>query len=567
MSLLKKLTNSGLRVKFIAIIFLLIIANGTIVSYYLISKQVENLEKALVEKGSALIEVLAINCEYGVFIENEAVLKELIDATALAEDISYIVIQNLEGEVLASKARGNTKIPIGTSHVSDQNSLIVRKVTEDSREGYFYELCYPVVTKQTLISKESLGSINNSHGHVVTETIGEVRLALSVASTMTKAMANIRMAMVIILLVMTFTILLTFGLVNKIVRPLEKLAAASEKIAEGDLTIDIEIGRPDEIGLLASSFDTMVKSLLESRREIEGYNRTLEEKIIERTKELENAQTMLIQTEKMAAVGQLSAGVAHELNNPLGGILGYAQYTLEKMNKKPFVDNTDRDFEAYKKHLRDIETQARRCKTIVRNLLKFSRSTAKIDLNDVNVNEVIRETLSLIEHQMSMNKINLAVDLEEAIPIMQANAGMLQQVFTNMIINAIHAMEESGNLLITSRYSPGVGEFAGAVEISFADDGSGIPAEIQKNIFEPFFTTKAIGQGTGLGLSVSYGIIKDHGGEIRVESVDSCGTTFTIILPLENIGEDTDITRRGKESLADGTVNDQETSAKTESQD
>lgn len=552
MNLFQKIKSAGLRVKFITIIFLLIITNGTLVSYYLISKQVENLEKALVEKGSALIEVLAVNCEYGVFIENEAILKELIDATAMAEDISYIVIQNLEGQVLASKIHGSNIIPGGIAHTASEDSLTVRKVAEDSREGYYYELCFPVVTKQIMVSKESLGSIDNSRGHVTTETIGEVRLALSVVSTTTEAMANIRMAMIIILLVMAITIALTFGLVNKIIRPLEKLAIASKKIAEGDLTIDIDIGSPDEIGLLASSFDTMIKSLVDSRAEIEGYNRTLEEKIIERTKELENAQTLLIQTEKMAAVGQLSAGVAHELNNPLGGILGYAQYTLEKMNKKPFADNTDRDFEGYKKHLRDIETQARRCKTIVRNLLKFSRSSAKIDLSDIDINGVIRETLSLIEHQMSMHKINLAIDLEEEIPIMQGNAGMLQQVFTNMIINSLHAMGEDGNLLINSRYSPGVGEFAGAVEISFADDGSGIPAEIQKNIFEPFFTTKAIGQGTGLGLSVSYGIIKDHGGEIRVESVEGCGTTFTIILPLETIGGDTDISIKNQTDKVEG---------------
>lgn len=548
MTFLERIKNVGLRMKFMLIISVLIFANSALVSYYLISKQVENVEKGLVEKGSALIKVLAANCEYGVFIENESILKELIDATAMAEDISYIVVQNLEGDVLASKTQGNVVIPNEAVHNIGEDSLIVRKVSEESHEGYYYELCYPVVTKQILVSKESLGSIANAPGHIVTEIIGEVRLALSIAGSNSEAMANVRMAMIIILLVITVTILLTFGLVNKIVRPIEELAMASEKIAKGDLTIDIDIDRPDEIGLLASSFDTMVKSLVESRREIEGYNRTLEEKIIDRTRELEDAQKMLIQTEKMAAVGQLSAGVAHELNNPLGGILGYAQYTLEKMNKKPFADNTERDFEAYKKHLKDIETQARRCKTIVRNLLKFSRSTAKIDLSDIEINEVIRETLSLIEHQMSMHKIVLASDLQEDIPILPGNAGMLQQVFTNMIINAIHAMGENGNLLITSRYSPGVGEFAGAVEISFADDGSGIPPEILNNIFEPFFTTKAIGQGTGLGLSVSYGIIKDHGGEIRVESVEGCGATFTIILPLENVDGDTDIKEKSKQN-------------------
>ena len=154
------------------------------------------------------------------------------------------------------------------------------------------------------------------------------------------------------------------------------------------------------------------------------------------------------------------------------------------------------------------------------------------------------ETISLIEHQLTMQKVNLTTDLQESIPLIQANAGLLQQVFTNIIINALHAMSQGGNLLVTSRHSPELGEFAGAVEISLTDDGCGIPTEIQKNIFEPFFTTKAIGKGTGLGLSVSYGIIKEHGGEIKVESVEGCGTTFTIILPLEKSSDEADKNKR-----------------------
>jgi signal transduction histidine kinase len=203
------------------------------------------------------------------------------------------------------------------------------------------------------------------------------------------------------------------------------------------------------------------------------------------------------------------------------------------MNTRALNELGEKDFQSYKKYLRDIEGQARRCKTIVQNLLRFSRSSTKIEMNEVKINDVLVETISLIEHQLTMHKINLTTDFQDEIPALQANAGMLQQVFTNIIINSLHAMENGGNLIISSRYSLKMGEFGRAVEISFSDDGCGIPSEIQKNIFEPFFTTKEIGKGTGLGLSVSYGIIKDHGGEIKVESVEGCGTTFIIILPLE----------------------------------
>lgn len=548
MSFLGRLNNLSLRVKFVLIISLLIVASGSLVSYYLISKHIEAAEKGLLRKGNALIKVLATNCEYGVFIENGAVLDELIAATAQAEDIMYIVVQNLNGVVLSKYTREGVTLPAELPLVQTRDSLMMRSVPETyAADDDNFELCYPVITTRTVMSREMLGTVGKSFGHSVVEVIGNVRLGVSVSATIAEAKQNIRAAVIIILLVISATLLLTIGFVKVVVKPIEQLVAAAGKIAKGDLSLETGIHRQDEIGKLAASFDAMVDSLKASRREIEAYNRTLEGKIIERTKELESAQSQLIHSEKMAAIGQLSAGVAHELNNPLGGILGYAQYTLEKMNRKPFAENTDREFEAYKRHLRDIEAQARRCKTIVQNLLKFSRSSAKIDMVEIDTNACLLETISLTEHQLTMHKISLTTDLQPDVPHIKGNAGMLQQVFTNIIINAQHAMAEGGNLIVTSRHSPGIGEFGGAVEIAFADNGCGIPAEIQKNIFEPFFTTKPIGKGTGLGLSVSYGIIKEHGGEIKVDSIEGCGTTFTIILPVENLTSKADMVNKTAE--------------------
>jgi two-component system NtrC family sensor kinase len=273
--------------------------------------------------------------------------------------------------------------------------------------------------------------------------------------------------------------------------------------------------------------------LRQSRNEIEEYNRTLEQKIVQRTMELEDAQAQLLQSEKMSAIGQLAAGVAHELNNPLGGILGYAQIALEKMKKVDAINPIRAELANYERYLTEIEKQARRCKNIVQNLLRFSRLPRRVEFEYVDINRVITDTATFVEHQMHMNQIDLKLDLASKLPTVSGNAGQLQQVFTNLIINAMHASSPGSEIIIKTVSSPALGEFGGAVEIQFIDQGCGIPKENLKKIFEPFFTTKELGKGTGLGLSVSYGIIRDHGGEIRVVSTVAKGSIFTVVIPLQ----------------------------------
>jgi two-component system NtrC family sensor kinase len=341
--------------------------------------------------------------------------------------------------------------------------------------------------------------------------------------------------------VLLFAVLVIAVIVSAITNPLTELVSVTDQVSKGDLNQKVEIERGDEIGHLANTFNEMIVSLRQSRDEIEQYNRTLEGKIIDRTRQLEEAQNALIQSEKMSAIGQLAAGVAHELNNPLGGILGYAQFTLEKLQKNDPTHTTSREIESYTRYVTDIEVQARRCKQIVQNLLRFSRSSRTIDLESVDLNKIVEETMTFMEHQLHMNQIELRLELEPALPLVQGNAGQLQQVFTNLVINALHASKVGSSIVIISRFSPAVGEFGGAVELQFIDQGHGIPAENIKKIFEPFFTTKEIGKGTGLGLSISYGIIKEHGGEITVSSIVGKGTTFTVVLPVQKTAEDVDI--------------------------
>lgn len=235
-------------------------------------------------------------------------------------------------------------------------------------------------------------------------------------------------------------------------------------------------------------------------------------------KELEDARSQLIQAEKIASVGRLAAGVAHEINNPLSGILMFADLLMRDLSGN----------QQYCADLEEIVSQTLRCKQIVNRLLDFSRQSIGQRLA-MDINTVINRSAELLAHQALFHDVEFIMDLQADIPEMMGDPGQLQQVFTNLIINAGTAVNGKGKITIISRFDP-VSEH---ITLQFADTGPGIPEEIISKIFEPFFTTKGPGEGTGLGLSVAYGIIQQHGGSIGVKNSSPSGAVFTIILPLD----------------------------------
>ena len=236
-------------------------------------------------------------------------------------------------------------------------------------------------------------------------------------------------------------------------------------------------------------------------------------------KELQETQVRLLQAEKMASLGQLAAGVAHEINNPLGGILIYASLLLEDFEQK----NDERT-----EDLQKIVVEASRCKQIVKSLLEFGRQTES-KFEPLDINKTILDGLFFLENQVLFYDVNIIKKLDTSLPLIEGNPNQLKQVFMNMMVNAAEAMpDQKGTLTITT----GIGADRTTVFISFQDTGIGIPEKVQPRIFEPFFTTKEIGKGTGLGLSTSYGIIQSHHGTIETESKVGAGTIFTIVLPI-----------------------------------
>ncbi|HID64440.1 MAG TPA: response regulator [Anaerolineae bacterium] len=250
--------------------------------------------------------------------------------------------------------------------------------------------------------------------------------------------------------------------------------------------------------------------------ETKRWSKELERKVEERTRELQAAQEQLLQSEKLASIGQLAAGVAHEINNPMGVILGFAQGILKTLPED----------DPLKKPLSTIEKESLRCKRIVQNLLDFARHSEPTP-HPTDINELVDVSCELVEHQISLHNVKLVKGYDPALPPIMADPHQLQQVFINIMLNAYQAMPDGGTLHITTR------TVGSELQVIFTDTGTGIPPESVQNIFDPFFTTKEVGEGTGLGLSVSYGIVKAHGGDIEVDSQVGKGTTFIIKLPLD----------------------------------
>jgi two-component system NtrC family sensor kinase len=301
---------------------------------------------------------------------------------------------------------------------------------------------------------------------------------------------------------MILAIGLGYILADKIMNPVHRLIKASEQVSEGDLTPDIGTVSKDEIGVLQKTFLDMVAAM--GRRTAA-------------------AENQILQSEKQASVGRLAAGVAHEINNPLTGVLTYTHMLLRR---KDIGDDIRADLEV-------IADSTERVRTIVKGLLEFSRQT-KLTPEPTQVNHLIGSTISLVENQALVKGVSIKFNPGENLPMVVLDRGQFQSVLLNMIINALDATEPGDTItLYTATGLSASDSSRKGVEITIADTGSGIPPENLDKLFDPFFTTKEVGKGTGLGLSVSLGIVQRHGGTIRVQSEVGKGTRFFVWLPIE----------------------------------
>ncbi len=325
-------------------------------------------------------------------------------------------------------------------------------------------------------------------------------------------------------LLLLIIICLSWMTQSMVIHPVHDLLMHAHKVSNMELDSRLQLKSNDEIGELSEAINVMTLKLKETRDEYHELTETLEGKVLERTEEIANVSDQLVRAEKLASLGQLVSGIAHEINNPLTGILMFAQLFAEDQR----LDENQRA------DAMTIVHETNRCADIVKRLLDFSRTSIP-DKRLQSLSQVMESTLALVSHHASVNDIEIVRQYDVNLPDIEVDPTQMEQVFINLLVNACHAMPMGGRITIVMHTDL----HRDCLIMTIEDTGNGIPEENLVRIFDPFFTTKNKElngvSGTGLGLSVSYGIIENHGGQILVQSVVGQGTVFTIELPISSL--------------------------------
>jgi len=488
----------------------------------------QHLEQVTLASADRVSNVIKQNASYYMLRNEREGLYHLIHDIGSEPGVVSIRIMNQEGRISFSSdpKEANTFVDKRTEACYGCHSQS-RPLTRLNRPDRFRTYKLPT-------GERALGIINpiensracsnaDCHYHPASqEILGVLDTNLSLAAADADMAQSTRQTIVYTVLAVLVICSLSGLFVWRFVRvPLAALKAGTERLGEGDLGYQIAVDSNDEVADLARSFNTMSRQLHQASEEIDTWTKTLETRVEEKTRELNTAHEQMLRVEKMATMGKLAAVVAHEINNPLAGILTYA-----KLLKKRFPATDPMQKEIFET-LDIIESESRRCGEIVKNLMTFARTKPmSYDLADLNA--IIQRCVKLVQHQLELDSIELHLELAKDLPAAGCDAGQITQVILALVMNAIEAMPHGGVLALETHLSP---DADGAV-IIVRDNGVGMPREILANMFEPFFTTKENRHSLGLGLAICHSIIERHQGEIRVASEPGRGTTFTISLPL-----------------------------------
>lgn len=497
-----RLTNSISTKLFLILVALLAIA-FIVMLYFNVKTYTTHLHENVLRNAIQVSNIIKSACYHSMLKNDREGLMNIIVSVGKEEGIDAIRIYNRQGSISFSKDVNEVH------HVADKRA---EQCFVCHREEPAKQLEPTKDLTRILLAPggyRQLGLVNpienrpecyNAACHAHSQDMKklgllDVKLSLKrideeIASTKRKMVFySIVLILVTALLKGGFIVLLVY-------EPIKKLIRGVREVANLNLDYKVDIRAKDELGELASAFNDM-------------------------TRELKNAQTHIIFSERMASLGKISASVAHEINNPISGILSYAKLTLR------YLTDGGEDPEIRKmaiENLRFISDEARRCGDIVRNLLLFSKKTFG-NVKGEHLSSIIENSIKVVDHSAKLQKVRFVKEIDTENDIVVVDTGAMEQVFVDLFINAIEAMPQGGTIRIATKNN------ADNIEIVVEDTGHGIPEDVLPHIFEPFFTTKDSKKSTGLGLCVVYSIVEDHGGRISVESKVGEGTKFTILLP------------------------------------
>ena len=510
-----------------------------VLSFLLIRTQRQNgLEEAILGSQS-LAETIYLTIAHEMRINRRDAIRETVEAVGRQEGVEGVRIFNKDGKISFS------------SRPEEVGRMVSR--TEEACVA-----CHSGPNPESEIHPENTSrTFQDAEGHTVLGTIrvipnqsgcqgsrchaspqaqsvlGVLDVAMSLEPAQERlAEASWKAFLFSMIAVSVITGVLYLIIVQSVRRPLDTMVAATRRVAEGSTSVEVPRGAAREIGLLARSFNEMVESLHSSRNQLEDWAETLEEKVAEKARELTDARFQVVQAEKLSSVGLVAAGIAHELNSPLMAIITFAHLVRRAV---PADSSAQED-------LQMIEREANRCAGIIRQLLDYARKQSQEPtLEPCRIADALEKALDLIKVEIQNGSVEVETSFPDDLPLVEANEVQLLQVFVNLVMNAVHAMPEGGSLSVAaevverSQYKhvdlpphPGTK----LLRTRVTDTGTGIPPEALTKVFDPFFTTKPVGKGSGLGLSVSLGIVRSYRGTILAASDGRTGTTFTVLLPV-----------------------------------
>jgi two-component system, NtrC family, sensor kinase len=499
----------------------------------LVQQEREDQLRTQVRHMAQMSQVIERSTRHAMLLNEPGIVDKIIEDIGQHEEIRRVRVLGKDGIIAHSNVIAEIGQPIDTEaeHCSlcHQGDETLTDLPKDKRWRIFDDADgRQLLGNMELIRNEASCAGSKCHESPnVQSVLGVVDITYSMAEINETIKAHVvDMITVSIAFILLVSVSVGWLLHRLIYVPLRDLDNAARRLASGNFDHPIPVRGDDEFGSLASSSNRMMVALKKSRSELEEWVHTLGQKVRERTEELRLAEAEVARSEKLASIGQLAAGIAHELNNPLTGVLTFTHLLRRKMPEGS-QDAEDLDL---------VIRETKRCASIIRRLLDFARDKPP-EKAAVDLNRLIEETVRFVERSAALQDIDIGTELDPQLPPLQVDADLIKQLLMNLLVNAQQAIADDGHIQVTSRLLPsrpaGADAAAGpVVEIAVSDTGCGIPEDNLERIFDPFFTSKEVGKGTGLGLSVSYGIVKSHGGQIEVESAVGHGSTFRVFLPV-----------------------------------